>query len=327
MNDGIKLGLIGTGRWGQAYLRTIAELPEACELSHVCCRHPEQAGQFPSTAEVVTGWRAVVGSSCDAVIIATPPDTHAEILTACLEAGKPCLVEKPLCLDVATAQRLHQLVVESRVPVLVGHTQLFHPAYETLQRCLRDRGETARVIFSEGMAFGPFRRHTTALWDWAPHDVSLCLDVVGCAPAGVSALGGPTDPQGIPEMASIRLEFANGPTAWIHTGRLSTDKRRRLTVITDRHLYIMDDLASDPLTVASFHYPQRYEETEVELLKVAALKPVSTERPLTRMLAYFLNGLRGGDQRRFGTALAVEVVRVLTACEVAMHSSRKELNP
>lgn len=269
----------------------------------------------------------MLDAPCEAIIIATPPETHAEILTACLQAGKPCLVEKPLCLDVATAQRLHRLVEDRGVAVLVDHTQLFHPAYEALQQRLSEGREAVRVIVSEGMAFGPFRRHTAALWDWAPHDVSLCLDVVGCAPAGVAALGGPTDPQGIPEMASIRLEFANGPTAWIHTGRLSTDKRRRLTVITDRHLYIMDALASDPLTVASMNYLQRYEETEVESLKINALKPVSTERPLTRMLAYFLDGLRGGDRRKFGTALAVEVVRVLAACEAAMRSSRKELNP
>ena len=318
MADRVRLGLIGTGRWGQVYLRTIQQLATRCALTSVCCRHPEQAVRLPSTADVVQEWQAVVRGPCDAVIIATPPATHAEILTACLEAGKPCLVEKPFCLDVPTAQRLHQLVVKSGVPVLVDHTQLFHPAYEALQRHLREREEVARVVLSEGMAFGPFRRHTTALWDWAPHDVSLCLDLVRQVPTGVVALGGPRDPQGVPEMISLRLEFESGAVAWIHTGRLSPDKRRRLTVVTDRRLYVVDDLSPAPLTVAAIDYVRRYENAPVESLTFQTLDADSTEPPLAHLLVYFLEGLRGGDRQRFGTALAVDVVRVLAACETAM---------
>ncbi|HBH97457.1 MAG TPA: hypothetical protein DDX89_06710 [Candidatus Omnitrophica bacterium] len=318
MDTPITLGLIGTGRWGQAYLRTIQQLAQRCTLKAVCCRHHEQAAQLPPPAQIMEDWQAVVRSPCDAVIIATPPDTHAEILTACLEAGKPCLVEKPLCLDVPTAQRLHQLVVKSGVPVLVDHTQLFHPAYETLRRHLRERREVVRIVCSEGMAFGPFRRHTTALWDWVPHDVSLCLDLVGQVPTATLALGGPRDPQGVPEMLSLRLEFATGAIGWIHAGRLSPDKRRRLTVVTDRHLYVVDDASPTPLTAAAIDYVRRYENAQAEPLTLHALDSASTDPPLTRMLAYFLEGLRGGDRGRFGTALAVDVVRVLAAGETAM---------
>lgn len=314
----LTLGLIGVGRWGQAYLRTIQQLAQRCILKAVCCRHPEQAAQLPPSAQVMEDWQAVVRSPCDAVIIATPPATHAEILTACLEAGTPCLVEKPICLDVPTAQRLHQLVVKSGVPVLVDHTQLFHPAYETLRSHLRERSEVARVVCSDGMAFGPFRRHTTALWDWAPHDVSLCLDLVGQYPARTVALGGPRDPHGVPEMISLRLEFETGALAWIHTGRLSPDKRRRFTVVTDRHLYVIDDLAPAPLTVAAIDYARRYDSASAEPLTRQPLEVGSTDPPLTRMLAYFLEGLQGGDRGRFGAALAVDVVRVLAACETAM---------
>jgi predicted dehydrogenase len=312
------LGLIGVGRWGQVYLRTIQQLAGRCILKAACCRHPDQAAQLPSSAQIMKEWQAVVRSPCEAVIIATPPDTHAEIVTACLEAGKPCLVEKPFCLDVPTAQHLHQLAVKSGVAVLVDHTQLFHPAYETLRRHLREHSEVPRVVCSEGMAFGPFRRHTSALWDWAPHDVSLCLDLVGRFPTGTVALGGPRDPHGLPEMISLRLEFEHGALAWIHAGRLSPDKRRRLTVVTDRHLYVVDDLAAAPLTVAEIDYARRYDSAPSEPLTHHPLEVGSADPPLTRMLAYFLKGLRGGDRQRFGTALAVDVVRVLAACESAM---------
>ena len=136
-----RLGLIGVGRWGKVYLRTLASLSDRCRLSGLCTSNPENADGLGPSVTVTPDWRALVQSDCDAVIIATPPATHAQIVEACLEAGKPCLVEKPLCLDVATAERLHRRVQASGVPVLVDHTQLFSPAYQALREAVVRGGE------------------------------------------------------------------------------------------------------------------------------------------------------------------------------------------
>ena len=345
MAEPVRLGLIGAGRWGRVHLRTLLSLGDRVRLTHLCTTNPANAELLPYPVSVVPEWRELLQAPCDALIIATPPAYHPEMLEACLAAAKPCLVEKPLCLDVATAQRLHERIRASGVPVLVNHTHLFAPAYGALKRVVAEGGEPVRVLLSEGMGFGPFRTHTAALWDWGPHDVSLCLDLLGESPRGVEALGGPRSPEGDPELVSLRLDFPGGACAWIQTGRLAAKKRRSLTVITNSRLYLLDDLAAEPLTVASVRFPERYTEGVPE---PPAYAPLQMRRPLpafpsehsgkpgsgpgtiagtgpgtgmstmAHVLTYFLDGLSGGDRSRFGAGLALEVTRVLAACEAAI---------
>lgn len=310
-----RVGLIGAGRWGQVYIRTLAALDDRCQLTHVASRRRETRERLGPSVAVVADWREVVHADCDALIIATPPATHAEMLEACLEAGKPCIVEKPLCLDVATAERLHARVEEAGIPVLVDHTQLFSSHYRALKRAVASSGEPIQAILAEGMAFGPFREDTPALWDWGPHDVSLCLDLVGQMPEEVRSLSGPHAPHGDPELVSIRLMFPGRACAWIQVGCLSPEKRRQLTIFTDRAVYVWQDQAEPRVSWTEFPWSHRYTEKapapDQAWISIPVTDPVT---PLTSMLRYFTDGLAGGDRSYFGTDLACRVVEVLSRC-------------
>ena len=317
----LTIGLIGAGRWGQVYLRTLALLQERCRLTHVATSRPEAVSRYPQPVTVTPDWRALIRAECDAVIIATPPAMHAEMVEACLEARKPCIVEKPFCLDSDTAERLSRRIDASGVPVLVDHTHLFHPAYEALKRVLAASREPIRTIVSEGMGFGPFRSGVPALWDWGPHDASLCLDLTGAFPERVEALGGPEGPDGQPEMVSARLEFPDGGCAWFHIGRLAPEKRRTLAVTTDTHSYWLDEFSPDPLKAARL--PQRRgTDPDAGTLEWEVVPVASSVLPLTAMLTYFLDGLSGKDRSRFGAELARDVVRVLAQCQAALDRRR-----
>lgn len=315
MTSPVRIGLIGLGRWGRTYVKTLAELGERCRISHVCTSRPEQANDIPPSVSRVSDWQAIVRSDCEAVIIATPPATHSEIMEACLERRKPCLVEKPLCMDVATAERLHRRVGETNVPVLVNHVHLFDPAYAALKHALERAGKPIRLILSEGAALGPFREHTTALWDWAPHDASLCLDLMGRQPDRAEALAGPRGPDGAPEQVSLRFDFSGGACAWVHTGRLSTQKRRGLSVFTDTQLYVLNQQASERLIEATIDFPRRYAGGIPEPLSWTPIALPSDRQPLASAVLYFLDGLAGGDRHYFGTQLALDVTRLLAQCE------------
>lgn len=318
MRRPVRIGLVGLGRWGRVHLRTLLSLRDHCRVTHVCTSRPEAAKLVPHPVTVVRTWRALLRAPCDAVIIATPAATHAELLAACVRAGKPCIVEKPLCLDVATAKRLDRTVRASGIPVLVDHTHLFDPAYEALKRAIVDAGDPVRLMISEGMALGPFRTDVSVLWDRGWHDVSLCLDLMGRLPRHVAALGGPARPGGFPEQVSLRLEFAGGGCAWIQTGCLSVEKRRQLTVFTERRLYRWNAQGTAPLMWAPIAFSQRFrggvsETPAWRILRVGAAMP-----PMQRMARCFLDGLRGKERGRFGTTLAVQVAQVLAACDRAM---------
>jgi predicted dehydrogenase len=324
----VRIGLIGAGRWGRVYLRTLASLQQRCRLTHLATSRPEAARLYPRPVTVASDWRALLRADCDAVIIATPPALHAEMVEACLEARKPCIVEKPLCLEPETAETLRRRIDAGGVPVLVDHTHLFHPAYGVLKRALAASREPIRTIVSEGMGFGPFRSDVPALWDWGPHDVSLCLDLAGALPERIEAVGGPEGPDGQPEMVSARLDFPDGSCAWFHVGRLSPEKRRTLAVTTGTHGYWLDELSPDPLKAARL--PQRQgTDADAGALTWETLPVIQGPPPLTALVTYFLDGLAGKDRDRFGAGLACDVVRVLADCDESLkrRRSREPLAP
>ncbi len=336
----IRVGLIGLGRWGAVYVRTIQAMPTQCRLTHLCTSDSSKARDLPPAVTVVSHWDQVIAADCDAVIIATPPATHPEIVEACLNARRPCVVEKPLCLDVSTAERLHARSSASGVPVLVNHVHLFDPFYMALKQATLESGEPIQLIVSEGSDLGPFRPETSALWDWGPHEVSLCLDLMGCPPHAVDALGTRPGPSGAPEAIGMRLDFPGGGSAWVHTGAIGPRKRRTLSVFTAQHLYQWEGGTSPRVTVAPFDFANRYAnsfppditessltppgtDTPEALLGATpsiggASPPVASMTPMTSMLGTFVQGLTGGSQERFGTTLALEVTRVLATCEQAM---------
>jgi predicted dehydrogenase len=309
----VRFGLIGAGRWGQVYLRTLAALEPRCQVTHVASSRLDAAASYGRPVVVTPDWRAVIRAGCDAVIIATPPAAHAGMLRACLEARVPCIVEKPFCMDPGEADELAARVEEAALPVLVDHTAIFHPAYQALKSLLKERGEPVQFLLTEGMGFGPFRPDVPALWDWGPHDVSLCVDLLGAGPDHVEAAAGPEGASGDPEMVLLRLDFPQGGTAWVHIGRLSPVKRRSLTVGTRTMLYHLDEFSVDALKAAPRSGQIAGAGPAWETLIHAPVTP-----PLTAMLTYFLDGLAGGDRSRFGTALSLEVVRVLAAAAAGL---------
>jgi predicted dehydrogenase len=308
-----RLGLIGAGRWGEVYLRTLAEMTDACELAVLATRtHARRAALYPAPLAITADYRDLLRAELDGVIVAVPPRLHPEILEAALRAGKAVMIEKPLCLDVPAAERMVAAVARSGLPVLVNHVHLFGAPYRALKRELELHGERPRLVVAEGGALGPFRADWSALWDWLPHDAALVLDLFGELPTQVSSLAGP-DPDR-PENWAVRLSWADGGSAWIHSGSLLPSRRRVLSVGTDRHLYVVDERAQDALTVRDFSYEDRSRDDDV------ARDPRSVPlddgaAPLTRALRTFIDAIRGGSPTGLGVGLARDVVELIARIE------------
>lgn len=315
MAQPIRLGLIGAGRWGQVYLRTIASLGKRCRVTHLGTSQPLRAALLPRPVQVESDWRRIVDADCDAVIVATPAQTHAQILEACVDARKPCLVEKPFCTDLETAERLHAKITQTSALVLVDHTQLFNPAYQALKTQVWQAREPVRAILAERIGADQWRPELPVVWEWGPHDVSLCLDLMEDMPRHLDALAGPSGLAELPGLVAMRLDFA-GACAWIHNGWMAAQKRRSVTVVTNQSLYQLDELAEYKLTVA----PQA-DPLSRKPLRVADGRPA-----MAAMLAYFLDGLAGGDRRYFGSALALQVTRVLAAAEKCLTLRQSEVS-
>ena len=93
-------------------------------------------------------------------------------------------------------------------------------------------------------------------------------------------------------------------------------------MFTDRRLYVWDDLAPGLLTVSTIDFPQRYAQGIPETPERVPVAPASALPPMASALLYFVDGLTGGDRTYFGSSLALEVTRLLAACDDAMRARR-----
>jgi predicted dehydrogenase len=298
----IRLGLIGAGRWGKNFIRTIRGL-DGVVLSVLCSRNPASGELVDSNCKIVHDWHDLLGSDlCDGLIIATPPDTHAEILAAMIRARMPSMVEKPLTLDLQEALDLQRLLQQTTTPVLVDHIYLFHPAYRELKRLLAELGPI-RSIQSEGGNHGPFRPNYNALWDYGPHDIAMCLDLIQTLPLHVACKASETSEGGNYE---LDLQFPSDVRASIKVGNLVSTKVRRLTVQCENNILVFDDLSTHKLQLDG------------------APIPVADTPPLAVAIKLFANGMRHGATEYFGLDLAVEVTRVLDAAQASSRHLRDD---
>lgn len=309
----INLGLVGVGRWGARYVSTLAGV-EGVRLALVVSRNPATRARVPPDCEVLDDWRpALAAGRLDGLILATPPAIHCEMALACVDAGVPVLVEKPLASSLRQAQQLEQAAGRRGALVMVDHTHLFSSAFEAL-KSRAARIERPLRISGIGGNYGPFREDTDALWDWGPHDVSMCLDLLGEPPLAVAARPSPAHPRveahGL--VVEMRLDFAGGARAELVFGNLLAQKRRRFEVTGSNGALVYDDLAADKLV-------ERDDDGSWRPVGVSAVPP------LTRAVAAFRDAIAAGDGHHVSLPLGVRVVETLERAEAALaHYGRTE---
>jgi len=303
----IRLALIGAGRWGRNYIRTIASLDDAALLG-VASRNPETASLVPPECSVVGDWRRLIESAeIDGIIVASPPASHAEILIAAAEAGKSVLVEKPLVTAQSQLPAIVTASARTSTTIMVEHTHLFHPAFRALKAEAEKYGPL-RAIRSSAGARGPYRDDVSVLWDWAPHDVALGLDLAP-GPAEVLdalvvarlAIG-----KAVAERLHLRLKLAGGAEYRIVLSTLD-DRHRWFAADFNDCTLIYSDQAAHPLRFFR-HSGARVDEDGEAL-------PVKPGLPLTVAVREFVSAIRACDPRRDSLALGCQVVDIIARCE------------
>jgi len=278
-------------------MRTIAALPEL-RLARVASANVETPDLMPPGCEVVDHWQKLLEpAAIDGLIIATPPASHAEIARSAIDVGIAVLVEKPLALSADDARTVRDLAMQKRVPVLVDHTHLFSPAFRALKDLVACHGG-AREIRSEASNHGPYRRDVSVLWDWGPHDVAMCLDLMRQAPASAvcSVIESSHRGDGKAETVSVALSFPSGVPAEIRLSNTRDKARRFLVRCADGAHVLYDDTSAQKLRIDSSPIA------------------VDVQPPLTVAVREFAAAIASGGTDQSGLDLAVRVVEVLQAC-------------
>ncbi|RVB20936.1 Gfo/Idh/MocA family oxidoreductase, partial [Mesorhizobium sp. M7A.F.Ca.CA.004.05.1.1] len=255
-----------------------------------------------------------VRDDIDAIVMALPPQFHADLAVRAVTAGKDVLVEKPIALTVADAERAVQAAKDNGRVFMVGHVLRFHPAFETLKGLI-DKGELGEVryIHSHRLGLGKFHTENDALWDLAPHDLSMILAITGTEPIEVRGEGAALL-DNLSDFAHLHMRFPNGLRSHLFTSRLNPYRERRLTVVGTKAMAVFDDVEPWERKLAVYRHAVwqdsgQWAFTTNEPSYVA----VAQGMPLTRELEHFIQCIETRAEPRTSGEEAIRVLRILTA--------------
>jgi predicted dehydrogenase len=326
----VRLAVAGAGYWGINHVRAFARARSA-DLVAVCdpdTRALERAAEFaPAARRHATLDEVLADPGIDAVVLATPAIHHAAQAQAALAAGKHVFVEKPMALDPAGAAATVAAAERAGRTLMVGHLMLYHPGYEKLRDLVRG-GEIGDVyyLYSMRVNLGRIRKDENALWSFAPHDLSMILDLVPATPVSVAARGQAYLQPSVEDVVFVNIAFADRTMAQVQLSWLDPRKERRLTVVGSKKMVEFDDVhPTEKLRVYDKGYDRPPTFTQYgEYLTVRQgdihIPRLQMTEPLEAECRHFLDCVRTGRPPRTDGAHGSQVVRLLDAADRSLKS-------
>jgi predicted dehydrogenase len=205
---------------------------------------------------------------------------------------------------------------------MVGHVLRFHPAFEKLKELI-DQGELGEVkyIHSHRLGLGKFHTENDALWDLAPHDLSMILAITGAAPLEIRGEGAALLDH-LSDFAHVHMRFPNNLRSHLFTSRLNPYRERRLTVVGTRAMAVFDDVQPWERKLAVYRHAVWQDSGQWAFTaNEPSYVEVAEGMPLTRELEHFLHCVETREEPRTDGAEAILVLKILTAGTVT-HDTR-----
>lgn len=273
-----------------------------------------KASELAPQATVTAQLDGVLSSDIPAVAIATPAETHFEIVQAALNAGKDVFVEKPLALTFTEGDELVKLAREKKRMLAVGHVLEYHPGILKLRELI-DASELGKIryIYSNRLSLGKIRREENILWSFAPHDVAIILRLTGALPFQVNASGGSYVTPNIADVTVTNLLFDNGVRAHIFVSWLHPFKEQRLVVVGEKKMASFDDVNKELML-----YDQRVDVEKGQPVPVKGegeVVPFEAEEPLRLECQAFLEACQTRKPPLTDGVSGVAVLKILQAAQ------------
>jgi predicted dehydrogenase len=332
MNKRINVGVVGCGYWGPNLIRNFRSIP-GCHLKLMCDVNEERlkhlSALYPGVEKETSFERVVANPEIDAVVIATSVRMHFRMAKACLEAGKHCLIEKPMAASTAECEELIDIARRNGLILMVGHTFLYSAPVRKIREIVdnRDIGEL-RYISSRRLNLGLFQKDINVAWDLAPHDISIILYIMQELPYSVNCRGGAHVTPGIEDVTSMSLHFSKERSAIIHSSWHDPRKVREMTIVGSKRMIVYDDIATQEKikihdvrverpphydTFAEFHYAYHYGDTYSPFIK--------QDEPLKTECNHFIECIATGATPLTGGHNGLEVVRILEAATESLKNN------
>lgn len=245
---------VGVGYWGPNLLRNLVS-NHRCNVVRVVDMAAQRRDYvrrlYPATEISGNVNEIFEDAKIEAVVIATPVATHFDLAIKALEAGKHILVEKPMATSVAEVDEIGRVAEKRKLVAMVGHTFLFNEAVRYVKRLI-NRGDVGdvRYIYSQRLNLGRIRSDVDALWNLAPHDISIIQYWLGdLAPVSVQRHGLDFVQKGIDDVVFLNITYPGKIMANVHVSWLDPRKIRLMTVVGSKKMIIYDDVAENKIAI------------------------------------------------------------------------------
>jgi myo-inositol 2-dehydrogenase / D-chiro-inositol 1-dehydrogenase len=305
----LRLGLAGLGIHGLRYANHLlaGDVPGGC-LAAVSRADADAGRDFAArhgVAFVPDPRELAAFPGLDAVIVVLRPDLHAPVAEACLEAGRPVLVEKPLATCVADARRIARLAERARAPLMVAHTLRFDAVVERMREALASLGPLRLMAINQ--RFDPAGRGWLdepgpggVLLNTAVHGLDLIRFLTGREVESVTAEVGRAETVRTEDQAAAVLRLEGGVLATLDNCRATAGRSGRIEIAGDRGQLVGDHVHRTLV---------RYEGRRAENLGPVPQRPTVPE-VLRRFVACVAEGAPVPVTARDGLA-AVELAEAM----------------
>ncbi len=325
----LRVAQIGVGYWGPNLLRNLVS-NNNCIVKTVADAAEERRdfvkGLYPAISLSDRPDDVFNDPEIDAVVIATPVMTHFDLTMRALESGKHVLVEKPIATTVDEVGQIGVLAEQKKLVVMAGHTFLYNSVVRYVKQLI-DSGELGeiRYIYSQRLNLGRIRSDVDALWNLAPHDISIIqywLD--NPVPVSVMRRGMDYVQNGIDDVVFLNIIYPSKIMANIHVSWLYPLKVRKMIVVGSSKMAVYDDVAEnkvaiydkgiDPMAVLGENMEYdiqsciqfNHRSGDIVFPKIDYKEPLKTE------IAHFVDCIMNGTECLTGIEHAKKVVEILS---------------
>lgn len=322
-----RIAVLGCGGWGKNIIKTLERVHSVSAVAD-----PDEAARSlaselaPSARIYQDPAEAIRDPDIDAIMIATPAETHYELALSVIRLGKDAFVEKPLTIDPEHARVLVKEADELGRVLMVGHLLEYHPAVLKLRELI-ESGELGviRYMISNRLNLGKIRTRENALWSFAPHDIAVMLRLLGTDPIQIVCTGGGYVSPNVADVTVTQFLFESGARAHVFVSWLHPFKEQRLVVVGSKKMASFDDVRRELIL-----YDQRVDVSGVEPVSVKGEgTPVEYDPipPLDLECQHFIECVRAGTRARTSGADGVKVLRILHAAQRSLLLNGSPVDP
>lgn len=331
----VGIGMVGLGDWGPNLLSVLGDNSDAC-VRWICdldsSRLAKHRRRHPDARVTTRLDRILADPGVDAVVLATPVESHYELAMRVLEAGKHVFVETPLAVCAELTDDLAAVARARRRIMMCGHSFLYSPSVRAVKRTI-EAGALGDIYFisSSRVNLGLDRRATSVIWDLGPHEFSILLYWLNEMPTSIRAVGRESVLEGVADVGFITMSFASGIVVNVELSWLAPSRLCRTVVVGSERMAVYEDGGPDPVRLFDCGVPGRPPTAFGELYGAGRSGEILTPSiescdPLESQMNDFVQAIRAGDLMENQTTLARSVVRVAEAADESLRLGGAEVS-